>query len=355
MNCKRLFLGWMLILMLSVAGCKKKDATHPEATVDVLIEMPKGTVVPEGMVWIPGGIFMQGAVRADTLALPHEKPGHKVAVDGFFVDTIEVTNAQFAAFVAATGYITLAERPIDWDALKTQLPPDTPKPHDSLLQPGSLVFKKRADGVANLYDFSQWWQFTRGANWKHPKGPESTIEGKEQHPVVHIAYEDALAYCEWMGRSLPTEAEWEYAARANRKDDAFAWGEELDLLPENANTWTGTFPEYNSQSDGFEGTAPVGSYPPNANNLYDMAGNVWEWTQDWYAADYYATLSTVNPEVNPQGPSNPKKEKVIKGGSFLCHASYCASFRISARMASTPDSSSEHKGFRTVIRLVKKK
>ncbi|XLS29653.1 formylglycine-generating enzyme family protein [Flavobacteriaceae bacterium M23B6Z8] len=354
MKYRPLFLGWILILLLLETGCKQ-SAPQEESSLNIQVVIPEGIMIPKGMVWIPGGTFMQGAIDADTLSLAHEKPAHPVAVDGFFMDTTEVTNAQFAAFVKATGYITLAERSVDWEILKKQLPPGTPKPHDSLLQPGSLVFKKRSDGVANLYDFSQWWQFKTGANWKHPQGPESSIEGKEQHPVVHIAYEDALAYCKWAGRSLPTEAEWEYAARAGNEAHVFSWGARLEQLPELANTWTGTFPERNSLLDGYEGTAPVGSYSPNAFNLYDMAGNVWEWTQDWYAANHYSAVASEKILVNPQGASYPKNQKVIKGGSFLCHASYCASFRISARMASTPDSSSEHKGFRTVVRVKKKK
>ena len=312
---------------------------------------------PKDMVWIPGGTFMQGAVPQDKMAMKHEKPAHKVHVDGFFMDIHEVTNAQFAKFVEETGYVTIAEREIDWEELKKQVPPGTPKPHDSILQPGSLVFKKTKSSVPNLYDYSQWWEWKIGANWKHPNGPESNIDGKENHPVVHIALEDALAYCKWAGRRLPTEAEWEYAARAGKKDNLFFWGNDIAMLSKQANTWEGEFPVNNTEQDGFERRAPVMSFPKNDFGLYDMAGNVWEWTNDWYNTNYYSELAESNEVANnPKGAmkafnaNNPyAAEKVIKGGSFLCSASYCASYRISARMATSPDSGMEHLGFRTVL------
>lgn len=313
--------------------------------------------VPMGMVWVPGGKFIQGAVPGDKMAMMHEKPAHGVSVDGFFMDEHEVTNAQFSEFVKETGYVTVAEREIDWEEMKKQLPEGTPKPHDSILQPGSLVFKKTKTSVPNLYDFSQWWEWKIGANWNHPSGPNSTIIGKENHPVVHIALEDALAYCEWAGRRLPTEAEWEYAARAGKNDALFFWGNDITLLSNYANSWEGEFPVNNTQEDGFERLAPVMSYPKNGFGLYDMAGNVWEWTNDWYNSNYYEEMANKNGVVhNPLGAdkafnsNNPYvQEKVIKGGSFLCSASYCASYRISARMATSPDSGMEHLGFRTAL------
>jgi formylglycine-generating enzyme len=183
----------------------------------------KSKPIPEGMVWIPPGEFIQGAVLSDPMAMAHEKPAHKVSISGFFMDATEVTNAQFKKFVSATNYITIAERDIDWNEMKKQLPIGTPKPHDSILQAGALTFKPSTEKLNNLYDFSQWWRWTVGANWKHPQGPNSSIEGKEQHPVVHIAYQDALAYCDWAGRSLPTEAQWEYAARG-QQDGVYSWG-----------------------------------------------------------------------------------------------------------------------------------
>lgn len=344
-----------------IVSCKENKSPKTEELVSENIEVlknpPKGMLPEAGMVWIPGGIFNQGAVPHDSIAMNHEKPAHLVAVDGFFMDITEVTNAQFKKFVDETSYVTVAERAVDWEEMKLQLPEGTPKPHDSILQPGSLTFKKTKSSVPNLYDYSQWWSWTVGANWQHPNGPGSSIEGKGDHPVVHISFEDAQAYCKWAKRRLPTEAEWEYAARGGAKEKIYFWGDSAEALSEKANTWEGEFPTKNTKLDGHEGTAPVKQYPPNGYGLYDMAGNVWEWTQDWYNVDYYNKLkSTGTTSVNPQGalnaynPNNPmQKEKVIKGGSFLCSVSYCASYRISSRMANTMDSATDHTGFRTVL------
>ncbi|MCL4130989.1 UNVERIFIED_CONTAM: hypothetical protein GTU68_001695 [Idotea baltica] len=268
----------------------------------------------------------------------HESPNFKVAVDGFFIDVTEVTNAQFSKFVKETGYLTVAERELDWEEMKKQLPAEA------------------KSSVANLYDFSQWWNWTIGANWKHPNGPDSSIKGLDNNPVVHIAYEDAMAYCEWIGHRLPTEAEWELAARGNNPDKIFTWGDDTSVLAKQANSWEGEFPVTNTRTDGFEARSPVKTYPPNDNGLYDMAGNVWEWTSDWYNTNYYNEVAKQGSELyNPQGAASAfndrdpyAKEKVMKGGSFLCNASYCASYRISARMATSLDSSLEHLGFRTV-------
>lgn len=337
-------LGYLFLVMLGL-GCKSQSESD---------NTNRPSEIPEGMVWIPAGEFFQGAVEGDNMAMQHEKPRHKVQVDGFFMDVHEVTNAQFLEFVEATNYVTVAERAIDWEEMKTQLPPGTPKPHDSILQPGSLVFKKTKSSVPNLYDYSQWWHWKIGANWRHPNGPESTIEGKSKDPVVHIAYEDALAYCDWKGHRLPTEAEWEHAARAGNEDAIFFWGSDKSLLSQRANTWDGEFPVINAMVDGYERRAPVQSFPKNEYGLYDMAGNVWEWTSDWYNVNYYAEVEnqvTKNPlgARSAYNPNNPfAKEKVIKGGSFLCSASYCASYRISARMGTSLDSGAEHIGFRTV-------
>ena len=295
--------------------------------------------VPEGMVWIPSGTFIQGAVSHDAMALPREKQNFKVSLDGFFMDATEVTIAQFAKFIEETGYITVAERPIDWEEMKKELPVGTARPHDSLLQPGSLTFKKVYDENINLRDISRWWHWTLGANWKHPQGADSSIEGKDNYPVVHIAYEDAIAYCKWANRRLPTEAEWEYAARANQKDIVYFWGNDESLLSKKANTWNGNFPSDNTKEDGYERSAPVKHYSPNHFGLYDMAGNVWEWTNDWYDISLHNSKSSFSPSI---------QEKIIKGGSFLCHASYCGSYRISSKMNSNVNSSAEHIGFRTV-------
>lgn len=356
----KIFFYCAVLALLS--GCKQKEGSDDNKNVEQVEHKRKnasdGTPkkVPDGMVWIPGGKFIQGAVPHDKMAMAHEKPPHQVYVDGFFMDIHEVTNAQFAKFVDETGYVTVAEREIDWEEMKQQLPSGTPKPPDSILQPGSLVFKKNKSSVPNLYDYSQWWEWKIGANWKCPDGPGSTIEDMENHPVVHIAYEDAQAYCEWAGRRLPTEAEWEYAARGGNTGSIFFWGDDVSQLSSYANSWEGEFPVNNTMEDGFERRAPIKSYPKNDFGLYDMAGNVWEWTSDWYHTDYYRKLASSNEMVhNPLGaksafnPSNPyAKEKVIKGGSFLCSASYCSSYRISARMATSPDSGMEHLGFRTV-------
>jgi len=359
------------LLLLALLGCKgngkpnqedqpdpllSENATDAKLPEDLLVDPPAGYTPPEGMVWIPGGQFMQGAVPQDAHAMSHEKPAHPVLIDGFYMDRHEVTNAQFAEFVGATGYVTVAERPLDWDELKKQLPEGTPRPADSIFKPGSLVFKKAVNGVPNLNDVSQWWTWKIGASWKAPHGPGSTIKGLEDYPVVHISYEDALAYCRWAGRRLPTEAEWEYAARGGRQGSIFTWGDEQGQLGQMANTWNGQFPVTNIKADGYEGSAPIMSYPPNGFGLFDMAGNVWEWTSDWYNTGYYAALAQKGVTRDPNGPEEPynarnpyAKERVIRGGSFLCNESYCASYRISARMASSMDSALEHLGFRTVL------
>lgn len=367
-------LGLLVFAMVAFFSCKseskentvgtseKEEPVSPpeeKVTHDLIVEKPDHISSPEGMVWIPGATFMQGAVNVDNMAMDHEKPDIEVMVDGFFMDATEVTNEEFKKFVDATGYVTVAERGVDWEELKKQVPPGTPKPHDSILQPGSLVFKKTKSPVANLYDFSQWWEWSIGANWRHPNGPKSTIKGKENYPVVQVAYEDALAYCEWAGRRLPTEAEWELASRGGAYGTTYNWGNDVSVLSEKANTWEGEFPFKNTKVDGYELRAPVKSFPPNAYGLYDMAGNVWEWTSDWYNSMYYKEVKDENRILlNPTGasapytPNNPlAKEKVIKGGSFLCSASYCASYRVSARMGSSMDSALEHTGFRTVASI----
>ncbi len=312
---------------------------------------------PVGMVWIPGGEFAMGGT--DPLARPDESPVHRVRVDGFWMDATEVTNAQFAAFVRATDYRTIAERPVDWEALKAQCPPGTPKPPDEMLRPGALVFTA-PDHPVDLRDYGQWWKWTIGASWRSPEGPGSTIEGRDDYPVVHIAFEDAVAYCAWAGKRLPTEAEWEYAARGGLAGRVNPWGDE-PIDPSRANTWQGHFPDRNSRADGFAGGAPVRSFPANGYGLYDMSGNVWEWCADLYRPDTYARrvleLGAEGVAVNPTGPDtsldprNPDapESRVHRGGSFLCNDAYCASYRASARMACTPDTGMSHLGFRCVL------
>ncbi|WP_439130683.1 formylglycine-generating enzyme family protein [Polaribacter sp.] len=307
------------------------------------------------MVWVKGKTFLRGAKKGDVFAMRREKPAHKVTVSGFFIDATEVTNKQFKDFVKATNYITVAERKIEWEDMKNQLPPNTPKPHDSILQPGSLIFNKNINAVVNMNNYTQWWTWKIGADWKHPSGPDSSIEGKENFPVVHIALEDALAYCKWANRRLPTEAEWEAAAQGSNNSTIYTWGNDASILNSNANTWQGIFPTKNESKDGFEFIASVKSYPPNSIGIYDMLGNVWELTADLFNVNHYQELDTSQPILNPKGakksysPSNPYQvEHVMKGGSFLCHDSYCASFRISAKMGVAIDSGSDHMGFRTV-------
>ncbi|MBJ7881665.1 formylglycine-generating enzyme family protein [Gelidibacter salicanalis] len=355
-----LTLSFTLILLFLVS-CKnpaseKKDTSIKTPTHVLLKEKPDTIKTPKGMVWVEGKTFTQGAKPGDAYAMPREQPAHEVTVDGFFMDLTEVTNTQFKDFVDATGYITIAERPIDWEVMKHDLPEGTPKPADSILQPGSLIFNKHLDAVANMHNYQQWWTWKIGANWKHPEGPESTIEGKDNYPVVHIAYDDALAYCKWANRRLPTEAEWESAAQGTNTNSIYTWGSDASPLNASANTWQGTFPVKNESEDGFALIAPIKSYPPNSIGIYDMLGNVWELTQDWFNEGYYKQIDTSKLIINPRGaktahsPNNPyQKEHVIKGGSFLCHDSYCASFRISARMSTSIDSGSDHVGFRTVI------
>jgi len=334
----------------------KSNLKSNTSASDVLVSEKSNTIQPpEGMVWVEGKTFFQGAKANDTYAMHREMPVHQVTVDGFFIDITEVTNKQFKAFVDATNYKTLAEKPVNWDLMKKDLPIGTPKPHDSILQPGSLVFNKNLKVVASMGNYYQWWTWKIGANWKHPEGPESSIEGKDNYPVVHIAYEDALAYCKWANRRLPTEAEWESAAQGKYKDKVYTWGNDPKQLDQYANTWQGVFPIKNESKDGFEFLAPVKSYPANSIGVYDMLGNVWELTSDWYAVNHYKEIDISKPINNPKGaykannPSYPyQQEHIIKGGSFLCNASYCASFRVSAKMGVTPDSSSDHTGFRTV-------
>ena len=335
-----------IFLFLLFIGCKKELKNNPQIKT------------PKGMVWVAGKTFLKGAKATDPYAMPREKPSHMVTVDGFFIDATEITNTQFKTFVDATNYITVAERKIDWNVMKNQVPLGTPKPHDSILQPGSLIFNKKVNAVVSMDNYMQWWTWKIGANWKHPYGPNSTIEGKDNYPVVHITLEDALAYCKWANRRLPTEAEWEAAALGNNKNTIYTWGNDESILTANANTWQGIFPAKNESKDGFEFISPVKSYPANSIGIYDMLGNVWELTSDLFHVNYYKELNTSSPILNPKGakksysPSNPYQiEYVMKGGSFLCHASYCASFRISAKMGVAVDSGSDHMGFRTVASL----
>lgn len=303
-----------------------------------------------GMVLIKGDTFLMGS--NDSEGHPDERPMHEVKINSFWIDITEVTNLQFKEFVDATGYVTTAEMKPDWNELKKDLPPNTPKPDESLLVPASLVFKKN-ENITNLNNHTQWWNWVKGANWRHPGGEGTSIDGKDNHPVIHVSWFDAMAYAKWKGRRLPTEAEWEFASRGGLKNNKYSWGNDPNLS-KYANTWEGTFPKNNIKIDGFESTSPVKSYPPNNYGLYDMSGNVWEWCSDLYNFNYYSTLSNTIAD-NPKGPeksfdpNEPYSEKrVVRGGSYLCSKSYCTGYRNSMRMKSTPDTGSMHTGFRTV-------
>jgi len=325
--------------------------TQPEA--EFMSDAPSAMLVDNatsGMCHIPGGEFLMGSDRH----YPEEGPAHRVRVGAFWMDATTVTNAQFAQFIADTGYVTVAQRPLD--------PAMYPGAAPQQLKPGSLVFRKTARPVPTN-DFRQWWTWTTGACWRHPEGRGSGIQSRPQHPVVQVAYEDAEAYAAWAGKSLPTEAEWEFAARGGLDGAEFVWGDELAPGGVHmANTWQGIFPWQDLAEDGFHGTAPVASFPPNAYGLYDMAGNVWQWTTDWFAPRHAADpqkaccLST-----DPRGPAMersfdfanspvPIPRKVVKGGSFLCAPSYCRRYRPAARHAQMVDSGMSHIGFRCIIR-----
>jgi formylglycine-generating enzyme len=302
------------------------------------------------MVWVAGGEFMMGSDRH----YPEEAPVHRVVVNGFWMDRFEVTNERFDRFVRETGYVTVAERMPD--------PADYPGANPELLVPASTVFVPPPPPV-DLADHYSWWRYVPGADWRHPSGPESSIRGRSSHPVVHVAWADVEAYARWTGKELPTEAEWEFAARGGLEGAEYTWGD--DFLPRGrymANTWQGEFPLDNQELDGFEWTAPVASFPPNGFGLYDMAGNVWEWTADWYEdhvkiADRCCTVS--NPRGGVRELSYDARElehgiriprKVMKGGSHLCAPNYCRRYRPAARMPQPIDTSTSHLGFRCIVR-----
>jgi sulfatase modifying factor 1 len=305
-------------------------------------ERPSGDA-PKGMVWIPGGRFWMGAASEDEDRFPEALPRHLVYVDGFWMDRTEVTNEQFQEFVDATGFKTVAEREID--------PADFPGADPALLVPGAIVFTP-PDREVPLDDFTQWWRYVPGADWRHPEGPQSDIGERMDHPVVHVCWEDAAAYAEWAGKRLPTEAEWEFAARGGLDRQPYVWGDEFQPQGRwRANIWQGVFPSRNTAEDGYLTTAPVASFEPNGYGLYDMAGNVWEWCADWYRADYYRYGSGENPRgpessYDPQEPGVEKR--VQRGGSFLCCDEYCARYRPGARHPGAVDSGASHTGFRCV-------
>jgi formylglycine-generating enzyme required for sulfatase activity len=319
----------------------------------------QGRQGPAGMVWIPGGEFTMGS--ESRLARPNEGPAFTARVNGFWMDETDVTNAQFAAFVAATGYVTTAERKPDWSELQAQLPPGTPPPDPAQLVPASMVFVGTERAVP-LDDWRRWWRLMPGADWRHPQGPGSGIADKPDHPVVQVSYEDARAYARWIGKRLPTEAEWEFAARGGLQQANYNWGGEF--MPGGrrmANSFAapGQFPIVRPEYKTLVATSPVRSYPANGYGLYDMAGNVWQWVADWYRSDEFARLAAEGRVVNPQGPTASfdadarggpagAPQRVIRGGSFLCDESYCQSYRPSARRGNDPANAMSHIGFRLV-------
>jgi formylglycine-generating enzyme len=322
----------------------RESAAHPG------VNTAPGPPPFKHMVHIPGGTFLMGSNDF----YPEERPVHRVAVDGFWMDEHPVTNAEFRRYVKATGYVTLAERAPN--------PSDYPDADPALLIPVSLVF--RQPQRVGLRDYRAWWAYVPGACWKHPEGPASTLGGRERHPVVHIAHEDAEAYAQWAGKALPTEAEWEKAARGGLEGAAFVWGDEF--APRGrvlANTWQGEFPWQNLKTDGFEGTSPIGVFPPNGYGLYDMAGNVWEWTSDFFTPrhpDEAAKACCIprNPRVvsaeqsyAADQPGGYIPRKVLKGGSHLCAPNYCLRYRPAARQGESVDTSTSHIGFRCIVRM----
>jgi sulfatase modifying factor 1 len=328
------------LLLAGLCGCQSTttDSTNTPATTSQSPTRPARAGRTTDMVWIPGGTFQMGADE-----FPDARPVHTVTVPGFWMDTHEVTNADFTRFVAETGYVTVAEQPLN--------PADYPDVPAEKLVPGSAVFTPPTQSVS-LANPLQWWQYVGGANWRHPKGPNSTIEGHEQEPVVHVAYADAVAYARWAGKRLPTEAEWEYAAQGGKGPRTYYWGTEQKPGGKwVANIFQGDFPNRNTHEDGFAEAAPVKTFPANPYGLYDMDGNVWEWCQDLYRPDYYVNA----PSTNPQGPEDsydPDEpgavKRVQRGGSFLCSDQYCTRYKAGSRGKGEESSGSNNLGFRCV-------
>ncbi len=352
---RKCFLGAVFVLVGTTARmlCNRTTRVHAAgvpATTSVFQAtipnpIPTGLRAPEGMAWIPGGEFSMGSASA---SMPDAQPIHRVYVDGFWMDETDVTNEDFEKFVKATGYVTVAE--------KKPRPEDFPGVPLEKLVAGAIVFRPPQHPVS-LDNPALWWSYVPGANWRHPTGPGSSIKGREHFPVVQVAYADAVAYAKWAGKRLPTEAEWEFAARGGRTGKTYVWGNEFHPNGKwMANTYQGNFPDRDTGSDGYSGIAPVAEYPANGYGLYDMAGNVWQWVEDWYRPDYYGRLAAKGIARNPQGPGSSydpmepgARKRVQRGGSFLCTAQYCSRYMVGARGKDEISSASNHIGFRCVM------
>jgi sulfatase modifying factor 1 len=378
----------LFILLFNCLGCtntEEKTTLHKDLAISMCYTPNKGSdyiskqaleeimnlkTDPEkakdytGMVKLKGALFLMGGnYRKDSPEThpgmqprPDEFPNNEVTVNDFWIDETEVTNGQFREFVESTGYVTTAERPIPLDEIMAQLPNGAKPPSKEMLAPAALVFNTPTYNSPNGYGVQDWWSVVKGADWKHPLGIDSSIDGKEDLPVVQISWYDAMAYAKWAGKRLPTEAEWEFAARGGNNENIFPWGDDFSETENlKANFWQGEFPIENKVTDGFERLAPVKSFEPNNYGLYDMAGNVWEWCSDWFHYEYYQCIKDNNLRNNPKGPEvsyDPylpsTSQKVSRGGSFLCNDSYCSGYRVAARMKSSPDTGLEHTGFRCV-------
>jgi len=344
-----------LLGLLLLAACSRPQAERTSTTVappvTTLAFLPKlgeraaPEPKPSGMAFVPGGSFWMGCTGCPDM--PDAQPVHAVVVDAFWMDETPVTNAQFAAFVKATGYKTVAERP-----LKPEEFPGVPRED---LVPGSIVFTQPG-GEVSLRNPQAWWRYVKGASWRHPEGPKSDTRGREDHPVVHVAHEDAAAYAEWAGKRLPTEAEFEFAARGGLDRKPFSWGDELRPAGKlHANIWEGRFPSENTVEDGYRGTSPVRAFPANGFGLYDMGGNVWQWTGDWYRPDTYARRAGAGISENPKGPDDSHdpdepgaRKRVQRGGSYLCSDRYCQRYYVGSRGKGEISSGTSNLGFRCV-------
>lgn len=353
---------WIAVVAVAIVSAAAGAAVYKtRLATPAPLTIGDGKSGPADMVWIPGTDFMMGT--DNRMTLPNERPAHKIHVSGFWMDRHDVTNAEFSRFVHATGYVTTAEKKPRWEYLKVQLPPGTPEPPSDVMVPGAMVFVG-TDAPVSLTDYSKWWRFVPGADWRHPQGPGSDIVGKDNHPVVQVSYEDAEAYAKWAGKRLPTEAEWEYAARGGLEQKDFSWGSEKNPGGKQmANIWDNQTKPFPVVTDAKVqvGTSPVGRYAPNGYGLYDMAGNVWQWVSDWYRSDYFQKQASLGGSIeDPAGPAasydpddagvpaNAPK-RVTRGGSFLCSDVYCSGYRTSARRGTDPMNSMSHIGFRLAM------